>query len=623
VWGAGFIAPVVNYVWPAQTRGPATESVSLGKADDFAEGDAKMAALNGSPVIVLRTPQGFKAFSAICTHLGCIVSWDAARHQIACPCHAGFFDLTIPPSHDRIILTHRLDYSIWNQTAKVYIDGAEAGSFENMSFDPTYRWRDASIAIPAQLTQGKFTVHIKVADMGSPLGLTEYGYWVEAVTGESVQRSDILTVGSQESEKQHGYVTSEVSQIVARAGVYPPAPQAADTALSSLWVRMAWDGRDQPSVEAPIGMFFGIGCYGLQSRPQTLMLGMRDDNTLYCYFPMPFAASARIELVNKGSEAFTVQGSVSVAAPMDTPYGLFTAQYKSQHGAADDDRDMLLLDAYGSGSLVSVLYCPRSEDLARAYFEGDERIYEDGNLTPAMHGTGMEDFFNGGWGYKYNLFTQPTHAFSAHRKDGLLDQTSQLRLFLSDKVTFRTGIRVSIEHGNRNHIETDMDALSLFYLCDDPVMERTDFLDVGDSQSEAAHGYWVTNIDWQGMRGYTYEGEADMETITDTGCRHHGVSEFTVALNQDNAGILLRRRLDQKYANQKAEVYVDSELVGIWYDAGSNLYHQWKDSDFEIPKRFTQGKEKILISVRFVSAVQNQWSEFSYTTFSILPYKMD
>ncbi len=97
IWAAGFIAPVLNYVWPAQSRGPATESVSAGKADDIGEGQAKIVALNGSPVIVVRTPQGFKALSAICTHLGCIVAWDAGRRQIACPCHAGLFDLNGRP----------------------------------------------------------------------------------------------------------------------------------------------------------------------------------------------------------------------------------------------------------------------------------------------------------------------------------------------------------------------------------------------------------------------------------------------------------------------------------------------------------------------------------------------
>ncbi len=93
VWAIGFVAPVVAYLWPAQRRGPGAQAVSAGKLEEFAEWQTKIVALSGQPVIVIRTPQGFRAFSAICTHLGCIVTWDAARHLVACPCHAGLFDL--------------------------------------------------------------------------------------------------------------------------------------------------------------------------------------------------------------------------------------------------------------------------------------------------------------------------------------------------------------------------------------------------------------------------------------------------------------------------------------------------------------------------------------------------
>jgi cytochrome b6-f complex iron-sulfur subunit len=92
-WAAAFLSPVLSYIWPAQKRGPGTQTVSAGKVDEFAEWKTKIVAVSGHPVIVVRTPQGFRAFSAICTHLGCIVVWDEARKQIACPCHAGFFDL--------------------------------------------------------------------------------------------------------------------------------------------------------------------------------------------------------------------------------------------------------------------------------------------------------------------------------------------------------------------------------------------------------------------------------------------------------------------------------------------------------------------------------------------------
>jgi cytochrome b6-f complex iron-sulfur subunit len=69
------------------------QTVSAGTDADFTEWQTKIVAVGGHPVIVVRTPQGFRAYSAICTHLGCIVQWDAGRKQIACPCHAGFFDV--------------------------------------------------------------------------------------------------------------------------------------------------------------------------------------------------------------------------------------------------------------------------------------------------------------------------------------------------------------------------------------------------------------------------------------------------------------------------------------------------------------------------------------------------
>jgi cytochrome b6-f complex iron-sulfur subunit len=92
-WGIAIFAPVISYVWPAQKRGPSTQAVSAGKATDFSDWQGKTVAVGGHPVIVVRTPQGFKAFSAICTHLGCIAAWNPAQHQIDCPCHAGVFDI--------------------------------------------------------------------------------------------------------------------------------------------------------------------------------------------------------------------------------------------------------------------------------------------------------------------------------------------------------------------------------------------------------------------------------------------------------------------------------------------------------------------------------------------------
>jgi len=91
-WGMGMGIPAAMYLWPARSSGPAESMLSAGPAAEIAVGQAKMIQSQGKPIIVIRLKEGqFKAFSAICTHLGCVVQWDAGRRVIACPCHAGEF----------------------------------------------------------------------------------------------------------------------------------------------------------------------------------------------------------------------------------------------------------------------------------------------------------------------------------------------------------------------------------------------------------------------------------------------------------------------------------------------------------------------------------------------------
>jgi cytochrome b6-f complex iron-sulfur subunit len=50
--------------------------------------------VGGRPTIVVNTEQGVKAYSAVCTHLGCIVAWNANSRTINCPCHDGIFNVS-------------------------------------------------------------------------------------------------------------------------------------------------------------------------------------------------------------------------------------------------------------------------------------------------------------------------------------------------------------------------------------------------------------------------------------------------------------------------------------------------------------------------------------------------
>ena len=90
---AGMVLPALSYIWPVTRRGPAGGLQELARLEDIPVWGAKKVTLGASAVLVFRTPHEVKAFSAVCTHLGCLVDWDNQKRLITCPCHAGVFDL--------------------------------------------------------------------------------------------------------------------------------------------------------------------------------------------------------------------------------------------------------------------------------------------------------------------------------------------------------------------------------------------------------------------------------------------------------------------------------------------------------------------------------------------------
>ena len=88
----GMIAPALSYLWPVMKSGPHVDLQEVGLAEDIPVWGSRKVIVGGSALVIIRTPKEFKAFSAICTHLGCIVDWEGQKREIVCPCHAGVFD---------------------------------------------------------------------------------------------------------------------------------------------------------------------------------------------------------------------------------------------------------------------------------------------------------------------------------------------------------------------------------------------------------------------------------------------------------------------------------------------------------------------------------------------------
>jgi cytochrome b6-f complex iron-sulfur subunit len=85
-------APVGAFLVPPKSSAAGSGGkVLAGTLADIPLGRGKVVAMGGKPAIVINTAQGVVAYSAICTHLGCIVAFDDLSGTIACPCHDGRF----------------------------------------------------------------------------------------------------------------------------------------------------------------------------------------------------------------------------------------------------------------------------------------------------------------------------------------------------------------------------------------------------------------------------------------------------------------------------------------------------------------------------------------------------
>jgi len=137
-----------------------------------------------------------------------------------------------------------------------------------------------------------------------------------------------------------------------------------------------------------------------------------------------------------------------------------------------------------------------------------------------------------------------------------------------------------------------------------------------------------------------------------------GTSEFTLEINPGNQGVLLRRKLDYQFPNQRAEISIakvengtigDFRPAGVWYLAGSNTClfsnvsqelapsqhvvqtsnRRFRDDEFLVSRALTSGHAKIRVRVRFTPVEipllpgrplpELAWSEIRYDAYSILP----
>ena len=90
VSGVAMIYPLYSFFKLPKSLGP----VSLMEVplDQLIEGQGIWGEHKGKQIVVIKKGDEIRAFDGECTHLGCIVKWEADKQMFFCPCHGGKFD---------------------------------------------------------------------------------------------------------------------------------------------------------------------------------------------------------------------------------------------------------------------------------------------------------------------------------------------------------------------------------------------------------------------------------------------------------------------------------------------------------------------------------------------------
>ncbi|MFC1735765.1 glycoside hydrolase family 172 protein [Candidatus Hydrogenedentota bacterium] len=255
-------------------------------------------------------------------------------------------------------------------------------------------------------------------------------------------------------------------------------------------IRMYWDHEKSPSVEVPIGDFFGIP-FGQPQFFQSLMLSVTpgadrsSTEGLNMYFPMPFGRHARIELFNDSKMtlwSFWYHINYEEVSKIEPDVGYFHSCWNRENpcerivydnSPAEDpnihcgvnltgDDNYVILDAKGCGNYVGCIL-QIDNPIDGWYGEGDDMIFIDGDTwPPSLHGTGTEEIFGGGACPNEAYFT-PYCGYLQVQDPKFKGRNAMYKFFVNDPVRFNESIRVTLEHGHANNLGNDYTSVAYWY----------------------------------------------------------------------------------------------------------------------------------------------------------------
>ena len=226
-------------------------------------------------------------------------------------------------------------------------------------------------------------------------------------------------------------------------------------------LRFYWDDEAEPSVEVPVGAFFGAG-WSSYAHLNSLMVSVNPGSAFNCYWVMPFRKKCKITMTNINTESMTLYYQVDYTltiVPDDAAY--FHAQFRRSNPVKNGV--CTLVDSIqGKGQYVGT-YLAWGVHNNGWWGEGEIKFYMDGDTQfPTINGTGTEDYFCGSYdfdtrkkndaGGETTNYTEFSTAYTGLpqviRGDGhynVMQRFGLYRWHIMDPVRFEKNLKVTIQ----------------------------------------------------------------------------------------------------------------------------------------------------------------------------------
>lgn len=352
----------------------------------------------------------------------------------------------------------------------------------------------------------------------------------------------------------------------------------------------------------PLADFFASAGADDELAYRTVLLGTDAEGFLYSFFPMPFRSRWRLDLVS-----LAVAGAIPVEVRLErsgakpaADAGLFTALLRDTD-PTPIGRDHRLATIESAGKWVGLTARLSSVNTpSREVLEGDERVFLDRSNTPAHYGTGVEDFFNGGFYFDQGPYRQPLSGVAFHVPgvwpDGE-DTTAMLRLLVSDAVPFQSRLRAGLEIGPTGNLASRARTVVYAYVAGDEKLTSRDRFVVGDAGSRMRHD----DLAPADRTCQTVTSGFDAEPYAPRTLEVCGTalgSRFVLRRASPAGALRLRRRVDAEVAGQVADVWVNGVLAGTFPYVPRNPVRRFLETDLDLPPAVAQGTRELRLEIR-------------------------